>query len=236
MRRIERGIAVKHGTHGTFALIARPWVRFPPFGGTASADVRIEADDFEPLTVTFPVNYDQRFVAAAAAAGDPVVTLNTTTGLSIGQRLLFGPQAGPQYVRIRTVAAGGQVTLAAGLLNAQATGDPVFPDTFATPPPVVVALRRRAITLVGRVVVRDTSANVSTPVANASVTVTDFWRTRAAIVANPSNGSMTDSCPGPAPVCGVDLSRCAGAACGRIGGRNDRVAVRRGRPPDGGSG
>src|SRR5262245_59431112 len=63
--RIERGITVKLGADGTFALVARPWVRFPPFGGAASAEVRIEAENFEPLTLTFPVTYDQRSLAAA---------------------------------------------------------------------------------------------------------------------------------------------------------------------------
>ena len=192
---LERGIPVKHGANGTFALVARPWVRFPPFGGAASATVRIEADTFEPLNLTFPVLFDQRTVTVAAAIGDPVVTLNATTGLSIGQALLFGPAAQPQYVRIAAIGAGGQVTLMAGLSSAQAAGDPVFPDTFATPPAAIAPLRRTAITIGGRVVIRDTAANVSTPVVNASVTVTDFWRTRAAVIANPSNGSMTDPSP-----------------------------------------
>ncbi len=193
--RTERGVGVKLGADGTFALVARPWVRFPPFGGVASVTVGIEADNFEPLTLTFPIAYDQRSIAAASAAGDPVVTLTANAGLSIGQMLLFGPATQPQYVRIRAVGAAGQVTLAAGLLNPQGVGDAVFPDSFATPPPVIAALRRRPVTIVGRVVTRDSAANVSTPVVNASVTVTDFWRTRAAVNANPANGAMTDPVP-----------------------------------------
>lgn len=219
--RIERAIAVKLGADGTFALVARPWVRFPPFGGPVSVTVRVEAENFEPLTLLFPVTFDQRTVAIAAAAGDQVVTLNANAGLSIGQMLLFGPQAQPQYVRIRAVGAAGQVTLAAGLLNPQAVGDPVFPDTFATPPPVAAGLRRRPVTIAGRVVVRNTAANVSTPVANASVTVTDFWRTRAAIVANPSNGAMTDPVPAlqqfaVAIVPGLLAARAAGSLVGPV--------------------
>lgn len=193
--RIERTIAVKLGADGTFALVARPWVRFPPFGGLASVTVRVEAENFEPLMLVFPITFDQRTVAVAGSAGDAVVTLSANAGLSIGQTLLFGPPTQPQYVRIRAVGAAGQVTLAAGLLNAQGVGDPVFPDAFATPPPVIAAARRSPVTIAGRVVIRDTAANVSTPVANASVTITDFWRTRAAIVANPSNGAMTDPVP-----------------------------------------
>src|SRR4029453_14265873 len=53
--RTEHGITVKLGADGTFALVARPWVRFPPFGGPASTTVRIEAEDCEPLTVSFPI-------------------------------------------------------------------------------------------------------------------------------------------------------------------------------------
>jgi hypothetical protein len=190
--RRERGIAVKLGPDGTFALVTRPWVRFPPLGGPASTTVRIEADDFEPLTVTFPITYDQRAIVSPAAPGDPAVTLNSTADLATGQTLLFGPPVRPQYVRVRAIGAAGQVTLATGLLNPQGIGAPVFPDTFATPPAVIAALRRRPVTILGRVVTRNTAANVTTPVVNASVTVTDFWRTRAAITANPSNGAMTD--------------------------------------------
>jgi hypothetical protein len=219
--RLERGITVKVGTNGTFALVARPWLRFPPFGGAASATVRIEAENFEPLMLTFPIVFDQRAVAVAAAADDPVVTLNANAGLSIGQTLLFGLPTLPQYVRIRAVGAAGQVTLAAGLLSAHGVGDPVFPDAFATPPPVIGALRRRAVTIFGRVVIRDTAANVSTPVVNASVTVTDFWRTRAAIIANPSNGAMTDPVPAlrqfaVAIAPGVLAPRAAGSLVGSV--------------------
>ena len=128
-----------------------------------------------PLMRDFPVPSTSA-IAAAAAAGDPVVTLNATTGLSVGQNCcsVLGATAGPcGYAPGR---GGDQVTLAAGLLNGKAIGDPVFPDTFATPPPVALALRR-GVHRRPRVV-RDTAANVSTPVVNASVTVTDFWRTR----------------------------------------------------------
>jgi hypothetical protein len=219
--RIERGITVKLGADGTFALVARPWLRFPPFGGAATATVSVEADNFEPLTLTFAIPLDQRTIAIAAAAGDPIVTLNANAGLSVGQTLLFGPSAQPQYVRIRAVGVAGQVTLAAGLLNGQGVGDPVFPDTFATPPPVIAALRRRAVTILGRVVIRDTTANTSTPVVNASVTVTDFWRTRAAVAANPSNGSMTDPVPAlrqfaVAIAPGVLAPRVAGSLVGSV--------------------
>jgi hypothetical protein len=47
----------------------------------------------------------------------------------------------------------------------------------------------------GRVVTRDTTANLTTAVVGATVDVTDFWRTRAAVVNNPANGAMTDPVP-----------------------------------------
>lgn len=219
--RTERGIAVKLGANGTFALVARPWLRFPPFGGAVSVTVRVEADDFEPLTLAFPITFDERTVAVPATPGDATLTLNANAGLSIGQTLLFGPAARPQYVRVRSVGAGGQVTLAAGLLSAQSAGDPVFPDTFATPAPVIAGLRRSPVTIGGRVVVRDTAANVSTPVVNASITVSDFWRTRAAVIANPTNGSMTDPSPAlrqfaVAITPGVLSARVAGSMVGPV--------------------
>lgn len=193
---VERGITVKLGGDGTFALVARPWVRFTPFGVPASVTVAIEAERFAPLTATFPIASDRRTIAAGpTVVGDQVVTLNSNAGLRTGQTLLFGPAAQSQYVRVRALGAGNQVTLDHGLLSVQNVLDPVFPDIFTSPPPVVLALRRLPVTISGRVVQRDTSANTSFPVVNATVTVTDFWRTRAAVVTSPANGAMTDPTP-----------------------------------------
>jgi hypothetical protein len=197
VRRTERAVTVKAGADGTFALVARPWLRVSPFVAPAGLTVRVDADGFLPLLHTFPIAYDQRFVVAPApAAGSRTVTLGDTTNLVAGQVLLFGPPGLPQYVRIRSVGAGNVVTLAAGLVGNHAVGDVVFPDAFAAPAPVVLALRRAPVRIVGRVVARNTAANVATPVAGASITVTDFWRTRADVVADPAHGAMTD--PNPA--------------------------------------
>lgn len=197
-RRVERGITVKTGADGTFALVCRPWARFTPFAAPIAPTVEIEADGFVTLRYTFaPIAYTQRLVAAPApAASARVVTLDSNAGLVAGQTLLFGPAADPQYVRIATVDAGNQVTLEAGVRQPHVVGEAVFPDTFATPTPVILPLRRVPVQIVGRVVVRDTTANVTTPVPNASITVTDLWRTRAAVNANPASGAMTD--PNPA--------------------------------------
>jgi hypothetical protein len=235
VRRSERSITVKIGADGTFALVARPWLRFTPFGVPASTTVAVDAQGFAPLSITFAIAYDQRTIAAPPAApGDRTVTLNSTAGLVTGQTLLFGPAGLPQYVRVRGLGLGNQVTLETGLLGVQNIGDPVFPDTFTSPPPVIAALRRRPVTIVGRVVVRNTTANTSTPVANASVTVTDFWRTRAAVVANPANGSMTDPVPALREFAGAIAPgalgrRAAGAAAGTLtlpSAADDRTLVR----------
>ena len=194
-RRMERAIGIKYGPDGTFALVTRPWLRFTPFGLPAQVTVAVEAPDFSPLSLTFPVVYDVRTVAVLANPGATIVTLNATAGLAAGQILLFGPAADPRYLRIRSIGAANQVTLESSLAAVQNVGDPVFPDTYTSPPAVIAAMRRRPVTIAGRVVTRNTAANTSTPVVNASIAVTDFWRTRAAVVANPANGSMTHPIP-----------------------------------------
>lgn len=194
--RLERGIAVNQGADGTFALVAQPWLRFTPFAAPTPITVLIEADGYVPQRHDFAFAYDQRTIALPApAVNDRVVTLNSTAGLVAGQTLLFGPATAPQYVRIQTLGLANQLTLEAGLQQPQVLGNPVFPDAFAAPPPDSIALRRASVRILGRVVNRDTSANVSTPVANASIVVTDFWRTRAAVMANTAHGSMTDPVP-----------------------------------------
>jgi len=197
VRRLERAIGVKTGPDGTFALVAQPWLRFTPFAPPVGPTVSIEAEGFLPLRHTFAVAYNQRTIALPLpAVGDRTVTLNSTAGLVAGQTLLFGPPNRPQYVRIENLGVAGQVMLAAGLIELHILGERIFPDAFATGPATVLALRRTPVRIVGRVVARDTTANTSTPVANVLVEVSDFWRTRAAIGANPANGSMTD--PNPA--------------------------------------
>ena len=126
------------------------------------------------------------------------------------------------------------MTLASALAAGQNVGDPVYPDTFSTPPPALIRLRRSAVAIVGRVVRRNTASGVTTPVFNASVTVTDFWRTAAAIRTNPSNGAMTDPTPanrqfavGLSP--GVLARRPAGTSVGPVdlpSAADDRVLTR----------
>jgi hypothetical protein len=193
VRRLERSITVKIGEAGTFALVAQPWLRFTPLAPPAAVTVLIEADGFMPLRHPFVFAYDQRTIAVVpAAVGDLVVTLNSAANLVAGQTLLFGPAIEPQYVRIRGIGAANQVTLDAGLIRPQGIGNPVFPDVFTSPAPVPLELRRSPVRIVGRVVTRDTTANLTTAVVGATVDVTDFWRTRAAVVNNPANGAMTD--------------------------------------------
>jgi hypothetical protein len=221
-RRAERELSVKIGEQGTFALVGRPWLRFPPLAGAGQLTVAVRARGFEPLERRFTIIYDTRSVAAPApAVGDRTLTLDSVAGLVAGQTLLFGPAATPQYVRIRSVDAGNQLTLTQPLQQAQLLGAPVFPDAFVPAPPARVALRRPPVRLLGRVVRRNTATNVSAPIANAAIQVTDFWRTRARLMLDPAHGSMTDPTPAArqfavsvAP--GALAARAAGGVVGAI--------------------
>jgi hypothetical protein len=222
VRRTERAILVKIGPDGTFALVAQPWLRFTPFAVPLGPTVTVQAAGFVPLRHTFALAYDQRtIVLPLPSVGGRTVTLNSTAGLAAGQTLLFGPANQPQYVRIANVGAGGQVTLMAGLTEPHVLGETVFPDSFATPPTAVLGLRRTPVRIVGRVVARNTAANTSTAVANALVEVSDFWRTRAAIIANPAHGSMTHPVPAQRQFAvavspGTLATRAVGAAAGTV--------------------
>jgi hypothetical protein len=218
----EAAVLVKRGPDGSFALVTRPWRRFPPLALPAQLTVAVEAPGFLPLRHTFSVAYDTRtIVAPAPGVNAQTVTLNSTLNLAAGRTLLFGPAAAPQYVRIGNLGAGNQVVLESGLEQAQAIGDPVFPDGYVVPPPAVLTLRRAPVRIFGRVVVRDTTRNISTVVAGATIRVTDLWRTSPAVALNPQ-GTMTH--PNPAqrqfPVAvspGALAARSAGANAGAIG-------------------
>lgn len=201
------GITVNRGAGGTFALVARPWLRFTPLTvpPNPAVTVDVEAEGFVPLRRTFAIAFDTRTVVGPAPlASDRTLFLSSTAGLRPGQVLLFGPlwmdgppplfwpPLAPQRVRIRSVDPGNQVTLEAGLLRGLAPGELVFPDTFSPGAPVDLPLRRAPARLAGRVVTRATTTNVSTPLINATVAVSDFWRTREAIRADPAHGAMTD--------------------------------------------
>lgn len=214
----EAAVLVKEAQDGTFALVTRPWLRFPPLAPPAQLTVVIEAPGFLPLRHTFAVAYDTRTIVAPAPGADAqTVTLNSTLNLGAGRTLLFGPAAAPQYVRIGNLGPGNQVALEPALQQAHAVGETVFPDGYTVPPPAALTLRRAPVRILGRVVRRDTTANLSTAVAGATIRVSDFWRTNAAVALNPNQGAMTD--PNPA-VRQFALSVSPGALAARPAGAN----------------
>jgi len=87
------GILSKAGSDGTFCLIARPWLRFPPLlAPLAQIDVTVEAQGYLPHRHTFTVKFDQRTISAPApVAGDNILKLNNVSGLVAGDILLIGP-------------------------------------------------------------------------------------------------------------------------------------------------
>jgi hypothetical protein len=181
----EPRIRVNPALDGAFCLVARPWLRFPPLLAPAY-DVHLEvaADGYAalPLTVSIP-SRQRAIVAPAPIAGATVLTLNDTSALAAGQELVVGPQNAP--AERRTIANLGpgpqQLVLDSGLHAARAVGDPVVADAWAPVDLGVLGLRRHAVTIRGRAVRRDAMAGIDTPVVNATIAVTDFWYTHAAL-------------------------------------------------------
>jgi hypothetical protein len=227
VRMEQRGVLVKTGDDATFALVARPWERFPPlFGASPQIDVTVEADGYLPYVHRFTLNYDQRtIVAPAPGAGASLLTLNHTNNLVAGQVLLIGPVAGQEYARIANLGPGAnQVTLTSGLRDAHNVGDAVFPDGFDPGPITVLRMHRWPLILRGRVARRNTATGQSTAAAGATVTVTDFWRTRNAVRTH-QPGAMTD--PNPAQrlfALGISPGALAARAAGANAGNAPALA------------
>jgi len=192
------GILSKAGADGTFCLIARPWLRFPPLlAPLAQIDVTVEAQGYLPYRHTFTVKFDQRTIAAPApVAGDNILKLNNVSGLIAGDTLLIGPAgATREYAQIASInAATSEVTIVGSLQHGHGVGIFVYPDNFAPAPLVDLNLRRLPVVFNGRVVKRNTSLNTTVPIAAASVMVTDFWRTHQAVRTH-QPGAMTNINP-----------------------------------------
>ncbi len=189
----EPRLAINYGDDGTFCLVARPWLRFPPLAAPAyDLHLNIVSDGYAPLDLTAVVPSHQRAIAALAPAGATVLTLNSVAGLSAGQVLVIGPLNRPaERRRIGNVGLGvGQVTLDSGLDVGRIVGDPVVADEWQPVDLGVIGLRREPVTLIGRAVHRDQATQTDTPIANATITVTDFWWTLAALRAQ-QPGLMT---------------------------------------------
>ncbi|MGE5097192.1 MAG: hypothetical protein ACM3SO_18805 [Betaproteobacteria bacterium] len=182
---VQRAIGVNYGDDGAFCLVARPWLRFPPLLAAAyDVQATVRAEGYAPLDIELNVPSAQRTIAAPApVAGATVLTLNDTTALEAGQLLLIGPANAPaERRRVDNLGPGAQqVTLASGLANARAVGDPVVADAWTPVDLGVLGLRREPVVIRGRAVRRDASAGIDVPVAGATIAVTDFWWTLGAV-------------------------------------------------------
>lgn len=193
----ERRIGIAYGDDGAFCLVARPWLRFPPLSAPSYLiHVHIRTVGYVPLDLTVAVPTNQRvLVAPAPAAGATTLSLNDITHLVAGQTILIGPAASPaERRRIRSVGPAPQITLDSGVSKARAVGDPVVADEWQPIDLGIIGLRREAVTIRGRAVRRDAATLTSIPVANAVITVTDFWMTLAAVRAQVP-GLMTQPNP-----------------------------------------
>jgi len=217
------GIAVKHGSDGSFALIAQPWVRFPPAPGPRpGVRVHLAARGFLPRTADFAIPFDVRSVAAPAPVGATVVTLSSSAGLATNQMLVLGIGLDQEFARIELIGPGAnQVTLAEPLRFAHALNDSVVP---ATGPATQIVMHREPVAFRGRVVRINAAGGPGTPVPNATITLADFWRTQfdvrnRPVVGNVPIGEMTGPAPNTFPLGlaqGAIAHRLAGATAGAV--------------------
>ena len=191
------GILSKVGADGTFCLVARPWLRFPPLlAPSPQVNVKIEAPGYVPYRHTFAMSFDQRTIAAPPpVAGDSVFTLNSVSNLEPGDTLLLGPAgAGQEYVQVASINVGTkEVTIAGRLQHGHGFGVAVFPDKF-TPAVADLYLRRLPVVVGGRVVRRNTALNTAVPLSGASIVITDCWQTQLAVRTH-QPGTMTNVNP-----------------------------------------
>lgn len=195
----EPRIGVNYGDDCAFCLVARPWLRFPPLSAPSyDVHLTVAAAGYAPLDLVATIPSRQRSIAAPApAALTTVLTLNDTSALAAGQGLLIGPANKPAEGRqIQNLGPGAQqVTLGSAIVKARNLGDPVVADAWTPVDLGVIALRREAVVIRGRAVRRNALTNTDAPVANATIAVTDFWWTLAALAAQ-QPGMMTQ--PNPA--------------------------------------
>ena len=181
LERPLRGITAKPGPDGTFCLVARPHVRFPPAPGPRPVvRTRITAPGYLPRFVSFTLPFDVLTVAAAVAAGATVVQVSSALTLGVGQMLVLGSGTQEEFGRIAAIGGGNLVTLTEPLRFPHAAGDPLLAGTGA---PSRIRMRRTPVTLRGRVSRRGAAGMPNTPVAGVTITLADFWRTRAEVAA-----------------------------------------------------
>lgn len=184
------GIGVKIGTDGTFALVAKPQVRFPPAPGPRPVvTATVTADGYLPRAIAFTIPFDNRAIAAPApASADTVVTLSSALQIAVGQMLVIGSASGQEFARVSALGPGvNQVTFGEPLRFGHAVNEPVMPATQAS---TIVALHRRPVAFRGRVVRIGPAGAPTSPVAGATVKLADFWRTQRAVRTRPIIASV----------------------------------------------
>jgi hypothetical protein len=187
----EPELRVNINADGSFAVVARPWFRFPPLAAPSHAvHLTVTATGYLPYDIEIHVPTGQRHFASAAAPGDTVLALDDASGIAIGLMLLLGPAASQEAACVAFAGPGAnQVSLRSPVQFNHAVGDPLVPDLCATTALGQVPLRRPAVVVKGRAFARDDSTNSVTPVAAATIVVKDFWRTVASTAS--ANGTMT---------------------------------------------
>jgi hypothetical protein len=177
----EPELDVKTGDGGTYTVNGRPWHRFPPLAAPDySVHLTIEADRYLASTHIVAVpTYQRLLVAPAPAIGSNVITLDSISGLTTGQRLLIGP-GGPDQESLTIANIGpstNQVTLAVPLVHPHGVGAAVVADEFAPVEVADILMHRMPVTVRGRTVRQNKTGVGTMPVANASIVVQGIWRT-----------------------------------------------------------
>jgi hypothetical protein len=157
---------------GTVVVSGKPEaVLAPRLATTGRLDLRLTAPGFIPRALS--VRFACRVRALAAPGGGTLLTLDSTAGLAVEQRLLISTPDGVR-AEFRTIGALGpglnQVTLAAPLSSPYPPGSPVQP----LPAVITVDLHRTATVVGGRIMKR--IGMVVAPLANANVRISKIWR------------------------------------------------------------
>ncbi|MBR0820212.1 hypothetical protein [Bradyrhizobium liaoningense] len=166
----DASIRVVH--EGLLGVAGRPERAFAPQLATIGViELEIEAARFARRRLAVRFACARRALASAATSA--VITLNSNAGLEPGQRLLLGSLDGSraEFGVIAAIGPGAnQVTLQQAVNFPYPAGSPVQP----LPADQLLALRRKPVTIVGRVLKR--TGAVTAPLAGATVRVSKIWR------------------------------------------------------------
>jgi hypothetical protein len=199
------GVAGRPGAAFASRLATNGWV-----------EIDIAAPRYAPrrLSVVFACKLRRLASSAAGAA----LTLDSSAGVEPGQRILVGRVDGTlaEIGLVATVGPGaGQVTLRQALGFPYPAGSPVQP----LPADQEIELRRRRVSVVGRILLRAGAATA--PLAGARVRVSKLWRRipPAGVVAPPDPpdpGAPAPAPPWDAPIAGLSPPAYVDLAAGAI--------------------